>query len=190
MSKANRLRALFAQLDALYAELPHIVCAGKCSVSCAMVPLALGEAKRLQLVTHKKPRTTDDAVCIYLTAEKRCSAYAVRPLVCRAYGLAKTISCPFGCMPDRWLDEREFIHLAQAIERVAGALVITGPEGLTRAPHDFAAFGTQLRDTSADAERTRNLRALHGGRIMGVTGNPHADAEVNWIDNAKKDEHG
>src|SRR5262245_60391045 len=101
--KAERkLRETFAKLDAIYSELPHIECKGKCAVACGPIPLTDLEARRLQLTTHVAPRTRvaqefekakhSEPIherCIYLTADERCGAYAVRPLICRVYGLVK-----------------------------------------------------------------------------------------------------
>ena len=182
MSKPTREeRAAFAQLDALYAELPPMVCKGQCGIACkGGIVLTDLEARRLQLTTHRKPRTTDArGRCVYLTADERCNAYAVRPLICRAWGLVKMMSCMHGCVPAKWLDDRTFLRIAVAIETLGGGRVLrTATSGLvhaegesfTRVAFELAqqppADETRLAREARDAERTRNLRALHGGRIM------------------------
>lgn len=167
-------RRVYAQLDALYARLPSIQCRGLCAMACGPIPLTDLEARRLQQTTHQPPRTVHDTRCVYLQ-NNRCSAYAVRPLICRAYGLLEALSCPHGCVPDRWLTEREFLQLAVAIEQLGGGRVVrTDPEGLVTLGESFRALAARIRLSgqrpddaiAADAARTRGLRALHGGRVI------------------------
>jgi len=185
MSKASRraVRDVAAQLDAIYARLPTVACQGKCAIACGAIPLTDAEARRLQVVTHRKPRTVlgfnglvdfvpERAIerCIYLTEHDRCSAYAVRPLICRVWGVVSTLSCHHGCVPDRWLSESDFLRLAQAVERIGGGRQLrTALSGLTLHGDSFGRIGKPTvpeAEVLANAERTRGLRALHGGRIM------------------------
>lgn len=182
MSKVSgKLRAAWARLDALYARLPPMVCKGLCAVACGPVPMTGLEARRLQVTTHAKPRTvlrltlpqgTPTERCGYLTADDRCQAYAVRPLICRVWGLTRLLSCMHGCVPERWITEPEFLALAQEIERLGGPPFYTSPDGLVQiAGASFLSMGRPTRSVAAieaNAERTRSLRALHGGRIMGA----------------------
>jgi Fe-S-cluster containining protein len=182
MSKAAKLAKAFAELDRLYALLPSIACQGRCAIACGPVIASELEARRLQLTTHVKPRTiirllADGGAhteiprerCVYLTPEDRCSAYAVRPFICRAWGLVKPLSCMHGCVPEYWLRDTAFVRLAKEVERVAGRILRTSPEGLLHVPGDtYADLNPQRTeaDIDADSERTRSLRALHGGRII------------------------
>jgi len=184
MSKASRAeRDVAEQLDAIYAALPKVACQGKCAIACGAVPLTDAEARRLQVVTHRKPRTVlgfqalVDFVpgrqierCIYLTERDRCSAYDVRPLICRVWGVVSSLSCMHGCVPDRWLSESEFLRLAQAVERIGGGrLLRTALGGLVDHGDSFVRIGPPTRpeaEVAANAERVRGLRALHGGRIL------------------------
>lgn len=45
--------------------------------------------------------------CPLLTEDGRCSAYQVRPLVCRQWGVGEDMKCPWGCEPERYLTEEE-----------------------------------------------------------------------------------
>ena len=189
MNKTAKLAAAFARLDALYAELPTVACKGECAIACGPIPLTNLEARRLQVVSHVKPRTVIKMVadgapstarlrdrCIYLRDDDRCSVYAVRPLICRAWGVIKMMSCMRGCLPDRWLTDLEFVKLAQAVEQVGGGRVLrTCADGLVHIPGEtyaglMPAPGRTAAAIDADAERTRNLRALHGGRIIAAVG--------------------
>ena len=184
MNKAGRkVAAAFAKLDAVYATLPALACRGECAIACGPIVLTDLEARRLQVATHQKPRTVIKLLadggpnteqprerCIYLTAADRCGVYAIRPLICRAWGVVRMMSCMHGCLPDRWLKDDEFLRLAQEIERFAGGRVLrTSPEGLEHGGESFASFGEPTKSAAAieaTAERTRSLRALHGGRIV------------------------
>jgi Fe-S-cluster containining protein len=175
-------RDKFAQLDALYAQLPAIACKGLCAIGCGAVSLTDLEARRLQLVSHIKPRTVPGTVtdggaprsaerCIYLRHD-RCTVYAARPLICRVWGVVRMLSCPRGCVPDRWLSDLEFVRIAQAIERLGGGRVLrTGADGVFHVPGEQFGGLQPAPDRTADAidadsERVRSLRALHGGRIL------------------------
>ena len=169
-----------AELDRLYATVPAIKCKRLCGVACGPVILTDLEARRLQVVTHRKPRclpmvtSPADMRCVYLTAaQDRCTAYAVRPLICRIWGAVKRLSCPHGCIPERWLTDREFLEIAQAVERIGGGRIVhTTPDGLGHhAGESFARLGAGLAARSdasieAEAEIVRGLRAIHGGRIL------------------------
>ncbi len=179
MSKPSpKLRDGFAKLDALYAQLPTIACRGQCQIACSAIVLSDLEARRLHVTTHVKPRTvpgtgapeTPRERCVYLTDRGRCGAYAVRPLICRTWGLVRMLSCHHGCVPDRWLNDLEFVRLAQAIERIGGGRVLrTSRGGLEHREGETFARIVATRSESqieAHSERVRSLRALFGGRIM------------------------
>jgi Fe-S-cluster containining protein len=167
-----------AALDALYAELPSIQCRGKCAEACGSIVTTDLEARRAHQAAHRKPKTIpladDHQRCVYLSDTGRCTVYAVRPFVCRLYGLVKLLSCPWGCVPDRWVTTRDALAIALRIEQIAGGRILrTSPEGLTATPGDtwrsLLPAGRVLRSEQAmeeDSERTRTLRAIHGGRIM------------------------
>lgn len=59
------------------------------------------------------PEFTKDMTCDKLK-KGRCSIYENRPYVCRAFGATKTMRCPFGCVPERWIpEELERRHFAE-----------------------------------------------------------------------------
>jgi len=186
MNRAGRrkLHAAFARLDAAYAQLPALVCQGHCAIACGAIVLTDLEARRLHLATHEPPRTVIKVLadgppsterprerCIYLTPADRCGVYAIRPLICRAWGLVRMMSCMHGCLPARWLKDDEFLRLAQQIEAFAGGRVLrTSPQGLGHVTGEsFTRFGQPTKSPAAieaHAERVRGLRALHGGHIV------------------------
>jgi hypothetical protein len=170
--KTDRKRA--AKLEALYARLPTVACQGKCAVACGPVPMTTFEAVRLRRADprHRWPMVNTSARCCYLTAADRCSVYAVRPLICRVWGIVKRMSCMHGCTPDRWMSDAEFVEIGKAIERIGGAIVVSAVDELCRTDATFLDINTTGHAAEALdhwAEAVRGLRALHGGRIVGVT---------------------
>lgn len=55
--------------------------------------------------------------CTMLYPTGKCRVYADRPLVCRFWGLIDDpeMRCPFGCVPERWLTDKEVRSLVQRI---------------------------------------------------------------------------
>lgn len=123
MSRTKRLLAL-------YAKIPEIECQGHCHPSCTIVPAAKFEIKRArQRMGGKNPFNPINAVnslksgikgnsippCAALK-DKRCSIYTARPAICRLYGVAEGLECPFGCQPKRKLSKQEAHDLIREIE--------------------------------------------------------------------------
>lgn len=93
-------------LDALYASLPALECQGRCAESCGPIVAGPVELARLVEATGAEPTVDDDLTCSLLVDE-RCSAYAVRPAICRLWGLVESMRCPWGCVPSRVLTDAE-----------------------------------------------------------------------------------
>jgi Fe-S-cluster containining protein len=165
-------RKAIAKLEALYARLPTVACKGLCSVAChSSIPLTVLEATRIRKAGRTLPMA-QHGQCRYLTRGQRCGVYDVRPLICRVWGVLKRMSCMHGCIPDRWLSDYEFLDIAQAIERLAGPLVETTATGQLQMSDQksLLLIDPTVPPDMADhyADVTRNLRALHGGRIQSV----------------------
>jgi hypothetical protein len=166
VSKKARLRQLHATLDAIYARLPHLECHGRCASSCGAILVTQVEADRMRHAhPDRAPLKTTPIYCGYLTARQRCSVYAVRPLI-----------------------DYEFVDLAAQIEACAGPLWTSTKDGLQRLGDSFARLKASIHAPEAMppelvdqyATLTQGLRALHGGRIVGV--HPRDDAENGWVD--------
>jgi len=187
MGKRNRVLRpeLIARLEAIYNRLPKIVCKGKCFVACGPIPLTFIEAERLRLSTHKKPRHLPDRSCIYLSSEKRCTAYAIRPLICRIWGATRGMSCMHGCKPERWITPQEQIALGVEVEQLCGEMVQTTEHGL----EPYGSFTDKLKQISGtmlsdfEIERRDKMvgaaRAIHGGRVF--AGGDVPGAEGQWV---------
>lgn len=71
---------VYAQLDALYAELPKLECRGKCQDSCGPIDMGLAERQRIAEQGVKIPPLSSP--CPALTFLGTCGVYEVRPLIC------------------------------------------------------------------------------------------------------------
>lgn len=136
-----KLRARIRALEALYAALPPFQCKGLCQQSCANVPMSRVELGRIKRATGKS-RCLEGGRCPLLTAEGRCGAYAIRPMICRAYGMVDSpmLRCHFGCEP--------VVSHADGMRMLEHALEIGG--GVTWA---FDEEHGKRMEALADAER-------------------------------------
>ena len=102
MSLAKQKR----ELDELYAQLPAIDCKGKCQSACGPIGMTYVELQRIVKRTGQEPWIDQNLTCSLLR-HGMCSVYAIRPTVCRLWGVVDALACPWGCKPDRYLDYRE-----------------------------------------------------------------------------------
>lgn len=132
-----------AYLEAIYAKLPDMKCKGLCASVCGVI--AVSETEGARLAAHigvPLPEPLHDAqnVCTFLaqTPEEaalpvlksrdyakrgRCTVYAIRPIICRLYGLTLETRCPHGCVPSRWIspaEARMAVRAVMALDSVAG----------------------------------------------------------------------
>jgi Fe-S-cluster containining protein len=144
-----------AQLDALYARLPVIDCAGLCAESCGPIDMTFRERARIrehgQRITEpEKALARPGFRCDALTAAGRCGVYDVRPLICRLWGVTENMRCPWGCQPhprhltaveaNQLMTEAMLIgghpaigtHTAAEVEQANAAIAARAPRGLQR----------------------------------------------------------
>jgi Fe-S-cluster containining protein len=102
-----------AQLDALYRELPGLDCQRKCDSSCGPIAMTYVEWERIKKRVGYEPVAR--SIDCPLLSHGLCSVYAIRPMICRLWGIIETMKCPWGCEPDRYLTTREgYLFLARA----------------------------------------------------------------------------
>ncbi len=114
------MEARLERLDALYAELPHLDCQGKCQEVCGLIPASTAE--RWRIMGHLGRAPAQEGLTCPLLAAGRCSVYEIRPLICRLWGLVEDderMRCRFGCVPDRWLTAAEAHGLLARAEEIA-----------------------------------------------------------------------
>ena len=136
----------YEQLDALYATLPTVKCKRLCQQYCGPILVPKIEARRLEekrgylatvssfeaargihlpapeLIEREMIGIGPDSPahglsCVFLNTLGNCTAYSIRPLVCRCWGVVDhpLLRCPHGCVPDRWLSPMEFKQLIENV---------------------------------------------------------------------------
>lgn len=114
----------------LYARIPEMKCAGHCgrdrwNTCCGPIACTEIEANFLEEYDGVRSAWSINAdgtvrmdlkaaggmICPHLGLGGRCTAYEVRPLICRAWGTVRALACPWGCRPERWMADREFAEI-------------------------------------------------------------------------------
>lgn len=116
------------KLQELYDSLPEIACQGKCWNSCGVIDMSNLERSRIQFLGVTIPLFTEERAQRWANDEPlhcpaldrqtlRCNVYAVRPMVCRLWGVADSMPCEHGCKPTRVLtDEETYEYLFKSME--------------------------------------------------------------------------
>jgi hypothetical protein len=114
------------QLDALYGDLPKLKCKGKCWKSCGPILISPGERARIrreagiEIPPPEKMKRDGCDTCPALK-DRKCTVYAIRPTICRLWGIDETIRCPLGCEPEGgWISRRESVHLSLRSYQIGG----------------------------------------------------------------------
>jgi Fe-S-cluster containining protein len=105
-------------LEQIYKQIPEAKCRANCGQCCGILFPALSEIRNIKkwcFVHHVEYRDftmEPDADCPYLTTEKKCAIYPVRPFLCRILGATtdKRMTCP-GCNCPKPLNPIEAGHL-------------------------------------------------------------------------------
>ncbi|KQQ18681.1 hypothetical protein ASF48_17315 [Rathayibacter sp. Leaf299] len=92
------------RLEDLYAELPTLSCLGLCEKSCHQhIDASALERRRLLAKGVDLDAPTPDGACPALSrtfGAGRCSVHAIRPTICRLWGVSAAMPCEHGCVPD------------------------------------------------------------------------------------------
>jgi hypothetical protein len=91
--------------EILYGQIPAFRCKPGCSACCGPVPFSRAEWQRIP-----DKRTAAGLDCPY-SGPRGCAIYEKRPFMCRLFGAAASLPCPFGYRPDRILSEEEAAEL-------------------------------------------------------------------------------
>jgi hypothetical protein len=93
-------------VEKIYARLPALKCKGLCSECCGPIMFSAKEADRMARKGVQAPGFDEAMTCTALRGT-RCAIYANRPYICRLWGAIKSMACPHGCQPARWVSEAE-----------------------------------------------------------------------------------
>jgi hypothetical protein len=148
------------ELDALYASLPKLQCKGYCHDSCGPIGMSVRERARI-IERARKPVTCDaHATCSMLTPDRRCAVYDIRPMVCRLWGLVKSMRCPYGCVPEGgFMSEADGVTALLESERIGGSEL--GTAAFQRMMENLKRFGAE------EIARLAWVGAGHGASIAG-----------------------
>jgi hypothetical protein len=109
------------ELDALYATLPKLDCQGYCHESCGPIGMSVRERARI-VERARKPVTCDAHASCSMLAERRCGVYEIRPMVCRLWGVVRSMPCPYGCRPEGgFLSDADGLRFLSEADRIGGA---------------------------------------------------------------------
>ena len=136
---------------AIYARVPAIDCQRRCARHCGPIVATEVEWSRMEAATGGRA-WGEDTVCPHLDrASGLCRAHALRPLICRLWGVVETMPCPYGCQPERWLSEEEATALVEELIALDGGRLTSGWAGwrgmLAAAPDAPAAWAASLAAT-------------------------------------------
>lgn len=97
------------QFQALWDEIPDAGCKGLCAESCGPIGASPVE---LALLAERGIHIEDPADSLFdiiagrevkdcpALVDGKCSAYKIRPTVCRMWGSVEDMPCPHGCVPE------------------------------------------------------------------------------------------
>ena len=107
------------QIDSIYAALPDAKCQRVCQDSCGPILLTKPELDRIKAKQGGPvPPPREDLSCPLLSIMGHCTVYDVRPAICRLYGLLRSLSCPHGCVPERWMDDTDAHIVLERLRRL------------------------------------------------------------------------
>lgn len=157
-----------AALQAVYDKLPKIDCQGKCWTSCGVIEMSPRERQRIKergvkISTRQEALTHEEHVCEALTADRQCAVYELRPFICRLWGVADGMQCPYGCVPERTLGRIEaYALLEESVAAGGGDYRASAEEIRTqlRAMAQHPTFGPMLRKIMEDGEKG-DIRKAH-----------------------------
>ena len=121
--------AVDAAHEALYARLPSIDCQLRCAKACGPIVATEAEWRRMETATGGGA-WGDATVCPHLDRDAGlCRAHALRPMICRFWGVVETTPCPHGCQPERWLTAEEASDLIDEAIALSGGRLASGWRG-------------------------------------------------------------
>lgn len=137
-AEVGEVGAGMTSVVAIYRRMMTLECKGLCWGACGPVPATATERETIRRFAeeHAIPfvdltrerslgllldgltgaLSDDELRCPYL-ADRRCSIYQVRPMLCRLWGAVENMPCPFGCQPKGGLLAQREGHRIMDLER-------------------------------------------------------------------------
>lgn len=113
--------AVDVELKSFYGQVPEIGCKGLCADSCGPIAMGHRENQRIKQAGVRIPSRAEgkrlflesdgEWSCPALSPEGRCTVYEIRPMICRIWGAAEDLRCPYGCGPEQ---DSELLAVAKA----------------------------------------------------------------------------
>lgn len=107
---------LINRLEAVYAKVPKIECKQLCHAYCGPIAMSRLEWVRWKAAHGGEPQPRSDLTCPALECGI-CTVYEARPMICRLWGTTPELACPHGCVPERWLSDKEAHQLLDEMEK-------------------------------------------------------------------------
>jgi Fe-S-cluster containining protein len=114
---------VLADVLAVYGKVPRLDCQGKCQEYCCPVgdTVTAVERDRMAKAAGYEPNGLDwrnpEARCNMLGADGRCTVYAVRPIICRIWGVTDDMRCPHGCKPVAYLAPGAAVAMVRGVRK-------------------------------------------------------------------------
>jgi Fe-S-cluster containining protein len=135
--KRIEIPVLPGPIQRVYDALPSIQCKGLCYRTCGPIIMSGVERERMAAARGVRGEMFLDGKghCPMLDPRThRCRVHAVRPLICRLYGVSVGLECHWGCVPDggEYVTRKEAGAMIDAVEEAGGGLDCFRPGKLLR----------------------------------------------------------
>lgn len=114
-------------VEQIYARIPKIACQRKCQECCGPIKCHGVEWERMRAASLVPLDVIGPNLTCPALHHGACAIYAVRPLICRLWGVVRKMACPWGCQPERWLTDSEAAALLAEMDKLSRG-VVRGPK--------------------------------------------------------------
>jgi Fe-S-cluster containining protein len=134
----------FRTIEEIYAAVPDAGCKGLCQDSCGPIGASRQEIRRAKQVGYDLMRPAEKLLTLSTVVggipmcpalekdDGTCAIYAIRPLICRLWGVTDDMPCIYGCEPERMLTRKEARHLLTESVRLGGRVTLAPFEPTVR----------------------------------------------------------
>lgn len=122
------------RLQRVFDRIPDIRCEGHCHGACGPIAISEVEDEAIRVFCDAngvryaaltggiqeavaRMEEAGCASCPYLDEEKRCMVYPVRPAICRMFGVSESMPCPWGCVREGALTDRQTWKILRRLDR-------------------------------------------------------------------------